>query len=126
MSLAGGALGVHAGLTAQLQQQLGFKASIDAEKQHSVKLTLSNKSEYNYRLYALWHVENRIAVDTLSLSLNSAKAADTLQSLFLDAQFKLTEHPRLLGSRSIWTSVQNVEFRTDSGPHITYADVDRT
>jgi hypothetical protein len=113
MSL-GSATGLHAQLSSQLQQQFGFKVDISAQKQTSTRLTLSNQSDHNYTLYSLWHVDNRITVNTLSLGV-SPKTRGKSPAYLINKPIY-----------SSWLDEQSVEFVTEIDPHLTYAEVGRS
>jgi len=113
MSL-GSATGIHAQLSSQLQQQLGFQVDISAQEQTNTRLTLSNQSDHNYALYSLWHVDNRITVNTLSLRV-SPKTYEKSPAYSINEPVY-----------SSWLDEQSVEFVTEIDPHLTYAEVGRS
>ena len=66
LSLGGNLLGIQATLSGQLQQEFGLKLDITSQEQHSTTLTLTNPSDTLCRVFALWHVDQRISVDVLT------------------------------------------------------------
>jgi hypothetical protein len=102
MEIGANIAGLQAKFSPQLQYQFGLKLDINAQEQRSSKLTLTNPGKHTSRLYSLWHIENRIAVDRLKIPVQDM---------------------RLAGSRSNWEQIETAEFATDNVPHITYTDI---
>ena len=113
ISIGSGLHGVaQANLSSQLQQQFGITLQITSQEQKSKELTVSNPSADRSRLFASWHVDNRIAVDFLTIGLQvfTGPSPDS-QAV---AHFTL---------RPNWTPLSNVEFTTKSAPHLTFTEV---
>jgi hypothetical protein len=88
-------------LSSQLQQQSRLSVEITRQDQRTTELTLENPSNDGYRLFAVWHVDNLIKVDALSISF----AADDVGPA--------------------WIPRGSTEFVTESNTHVTYAEVPR-
>jgi hypothetical protein len=108
LSLGMEAVGIQAKLSSQLQQQFGLTLEITAQEQRSTKLTVSNPSADRTRLFALWHVDHRVAVD--ALSINSQVISEDSYKIFYNA-------------KPAWEPRGSIEFATESDPHITFAEV---
>lgn len=104
LSLGGNLLGIQATLSGQLQQEFGLKLDITSQEQHSTTLTLTNPSDTLCRVFALWHVDQRISVDVLTVS-TSRKRSEL---------------------RSAWEPRGSPEFVVDSDPYLTFAEIGRT
>ena len=104
LSLGGNLPGIQATLSKQLQQEFGLKLDITSQEQHSTTLTLTNPSDTLYRVFALWHVDQRISVDALTVSTGRHRS----------------EH------MPAWEPRGSPEFVVDSDPHLTYTEIDRT
>jgi hypothetical protein len=104
LSLGGNLLGIQATLSRQLQQEFGLKLDITSQEERSTTLTLTNPSDTLYRVFALWHVDQRISVDALTVSTGRHRS----------------EH------MPAWEPRGSPEFVVDSDPHLTFAEIDRT
>jgi hypothetical protein len=102
LNLGGKAPGFQAGLSYKLQEQFGLKLDITTTEETSTKLTLSNQSKDNYRVFALWQVDHQLSVSTLKAPV----AINTSQ----DAQLE-------------WRLCHQVEFTNANQPFITYAEI---
>jgi hypothetical protein len=101
LSLGSNVSGVQAKLSTELQQQFGLTLEVTAQEQRSTKLTLTNPSADQSRLFALWHVDHRVLVDVLTIEFTSSTSS----------------------GQPVWKQRSSVEFATDSDPHITFATV---
>jgi hypothetical protein len=113
ISIGSGLHGVaQANLSSQLQQQFGITLQITSQEQTSGQLTVPNPSVDRSRLFAFWHVDNRIDVDFLTIGpqVGRGPAPDSPAV----AHFAL---------RPTWTPLSSVEFATKSAPHVTFTDV---
>jgi hypothetical protein len=101
-----------ANLSSQLQQQFGITLQITSQEQKSDELTVPNPSVDRSRLFAFWHVDNRIDVDFLTIGpqVGTGPAPDSPAI----AHFAL---------RPTWTPLSSVEFATKSAPHVTFTEV---
>jgi len=112
MSLALGSdkVGVKGGLNSSLQQQLGVKVDFTTQKQEANTVTITNSSDQS-RLYALWHVDYRISVDSLSASLSESHITGQTTVVYDTIE-------------SFWSTDWVAEFTVTSDPHITSITVD--
>ena len=119
LSLGGKAGGVQARLSSQLQQEFGLKVGISAQEQTSTELTLGSQAGDRYRIYAMWHVDHRIAVDALIMpGLRGERIRSKMRYEFSDLMWHQIL-PR-------WESRGSIEFVTESDPYITYAEITRS
>ena len=113
ISIGSGLHGVaQANLSSQLQQQFGITLQITSQEQTTDQLTVPNPSVERSRLFAFWHVDNRIDVDFLTIGpqVGTGPAPDSPAV----AHFAL---------RPTWTPLSSVEFATKSAPHVTFTEV---
>jgi hypothetical protein len=75
LNIGGESPGIQTSLSSQLQQQYGLKIQITNQCERSTKSTLSNPEAGQYRLYALWHVEHRITVDSLCVPVSKLSSS---------------------------------------------------
>ena len=104
LSLGGNVSGIQARLSSQVQQEFGLSLDITSQEQHSTTLTLTNPSDTRYRVFALWHVDQRISVDALTV---------------------WTSRPRSR-LRPAWESRGSLEFVVGSDPYLTNTEISRT
>jgi hypothetical protein len=96
--------GLQAKLSSQLDQEFGFKLDISALEESGAKLTLTNQSNDHYKLFALWHMEHQITIDTLTMPVYA----------------KLKK-----GSLPTWEPQSGVEFTAANQPFVTFAEIER-
>jgi len=104
LGIGGGAVGVQARLSSELKQKFGFRLEITAQEERLRKLTLSNPSDVRYRRFALWHVDHRISIAALDVTVGQEPSG------------------RL---HSTWAPRAELEFVTPDEPFVTYVEIDR-
>jgi hypothetical protein len=102
MNVGENVVGVQGQLSSELRQEFGLKVEISAISEMAKKFTLSNTSDDQYRLFALWHVDHQIAVSALDAQVDSGGAL-----------------------HSTWTPLEEAEFVTANDPFITYMETAR-
>jgi hypothetical protein len=95
--------GIQAKLSSQMNKEFGLKLDITAQEPESSKLTITNQSDEHYRLFALWHVDQRITVDALDLAVRAPRPSGQVHAT--------------------WTSRGTVDFMAAHDPFITYAEI---
>lgn len=91
-------------LNSQLRQEFGFKLAITAREEQTKKLTLTNQSSDQYKLFAMWHVDHRITVDALSVDIIGRPGRP----------------------KPTWNPRSSVEFATTSEPFVTFLSISRS
>jgi hypothetical protein len=109
VNLGAKAAGIQAKLSSQLQEQFGLTLEITAQEQRSTKLTVTNPTADQSRLFALWHVDHRVTVDALTIFSNDKEIRPERTLM------------RLENIRPAWAPRGSLEFATESNPHITFA-----
>ena len=103
VTLGSATAGMQARLSSEMQQQFALKLNLTAEENKSETITVQNNSDNHYRLYASWHIENKISINALD--------AGPFDIILSDE-----------GPSTYWRLRGQVEFATESGPYITYAE----
>jgi hypothetical protein len=104
MSIGGKAPGLQSQVNSRLDEEFGFKLGLSSQKQDSTTLTLTNANDNRYRLFALWHVEHWITVDSI--------------------RFPWYQEGRNHFCRPTWVPRGTVDFVLSNEPFITYIDID--
>jgi hypothetical protein len=116
LSLGAKMIGAQAQLSSQLEQKFAFELGITAQEEMSTKLTLTNQSMDRDRLFALWHIDHLVTVDTLTVPFRAWRGGMAPTVLGLDRiYFGLS----CSGDQASWKREAAVEFVTSNEPFIT-------
>lgn len=111
ISNAGNVVSLQTKISSRLNQEFGFKLDVSSQEQRTTRLALANPADNYYRLYALWHVDQRIRVEAREVPLVTADRRHGLN-------FPEDQLP-------IWMARGVVEFVTSSEPFITFKEEGR-
>jgi hypothetical protein len=98
LNIGENAPGIQARLSSQLNEEFGLRLDITTQEERARNLTLTNQNADHYRLFALWHVDQRITIDALDIPMR--------------------EHPYF----ATWAPRGDIELVTADGPVITCAE----
>jgi hypothetical protein len=117
----GASLGLDAGaaniisLNGQISRKLGETVTMTFQRQEEQELTLSNDQRGYYRLFAIWHLVERLEVDLLV-------GRGLVESRFLASRQDWLAS-RILASKFRWNNEKTASFIENSSVQVTYADI---